>query len=538
MINQNLSTLLKDKVTFDFECIDRLYLNVYQPVLQTGAGASYFFRSHRGQPVASTVLMQKMSQQFVHDIHSFVKHNGIDLVRFKKGERKDDETQRRLRADADDTERVLYVGKAQEKNSAFRMNRRTNPDTGEKYPWLYRGSVNCNQYYFYLFDEDFGPMFIKMSSYFPYTCRVNLNGHEYAKRQLDKRGIRYQALDNGVLSCEDPARLQAIMNDLDEHKIAQVIDKWLRKLPSPFTAEDRQAGYEYRYSILQAEFARTQVFERPLCGRQWFERVIGENLDLGRPDQVSLIFKRRINKRTPGKFSTRVITQGVDPSLQVSYKHSRIKQYFKLERALRTETVINDTRDFGIGKLLHNLPLLREVGFEANRRLLEIQSISHDCQIGIDAFDRICQPQTVNGQRASALPFGKARSMALFQALCLFMWSPGGFRNAMLKEKVAAFLGKAPHEYSSGSMTYDLRRLRLHGVIERIPHSHCYRLTRDGLRMCFFMVKVHRRIFIDGLSQMMDENHPAKPGSVARASRQFERAINKFVAKAQLSPSI
>ena len=201
---------------------------------------------------------------------------------------------------------------------------------------------------------------------------MNLNGHEYAKRQLDKAGIGYEALDNGVLRCDDPERLQAILDGLDEQAIARVIDKWLARLPSPFTDADRQAGFGYRYSILQAEFARTQVFERPLCGRQWFEQVIRDHLDLGRPEHVSLIFDWRITTRTPGRFSTRVVTRGVTPSLHVSYKHSGIKQYFKLERALRTETTINNTRDFGIGRMLGNLPRLREIGFAANRRLLEM----------------------------------------------------------------------------------------------------------------------------------------------------------------------
>ena len=537
MINQNLATLLTDKVVLDIESIDRLYLNVYQPLLQTGGGACHFFKQHRGKPVASTVLMQEMSQQFVHDIYSFAHHNDIEVVRFNKGQRKDDETQRRLRASGNDvSERVLYVGKAQEKTSVFRMTRRTNPETGDKYPWLYRGNVNCNQYYFYVVDDDFGPMFIKMSSYFPYTCRVNLNGHEYLKRQLDKQGIGYQALDNGVLSCDDPVRLQALADGLDAAKISEVITKWLNRLPSPFSAADCAAGYQYRYSILQAEFARTQVFDRPLSGRQWFEQVIRDHLDLGRPDRVSLIFNRRINKRTSGKFSTRVITHGVDPSLHVSYKHSKVKQYFKEGRALRTETTVNNTRDFDIGKMLKNLDALKAVGFAANRRLLEAQMLSHDCQVGIDAFEQVNLPQVVDGQRASALAFGNVRAMALFQALCLFMWLPGGFRNAMLKEQVAVFLGKTPETYSTGAMTYDLRRLRLHGVIEKIPHTHRYVLTREGLKVCLFMVKVHRRIFVDGLAQMMDENCVAQPGSVARASQQLDRSIEKLVANAQLSP--
>ena len=129
-------------------------------------------------------------------------------------------------------------------------------------------------------------------------------------------------------------------------------------LPHPFTAADQKAGFRYDISILQAEFSRTQVLDRPGHGRLFFEQMIRENLDLGRPDEVQLIFDRRITRRTPGRWRTRILTQGVTPSLHVYYKNTRIKQYHKQQRALRTETTINNTYDFGIGKRLHNLPKL------------------------------------------------------------------------------------------------------------------------------------------------------------------------------------
>jgi hypothetical protein len=103
-----------------------------------------------------------------------------------------------------------------------------------------------------------------------------------------------------------------------------------------------------------------------VAARIFFEDVIRENLDIGRPKQVQLIFDRGVTKTTPGSFRTRVITDGVIPSLHIDYKGTRIKQYHKEGRALRTETTINNTRDFYIGKSLRNLPTLRQIGFAAN----------------------------------------------------------------------------------------------------------------------------------------------------------------------------
>jgi hypothetical protein len=284
-----------------------------------------------------------------------------------------------------------------------------------------------NHYYFYCVDEDFGPFFLKICSYFPYNAKLCINGHEYLKRQLAKRGVPFEALDNGIKSCADPKLLQRLSDGLTAEKIDRLLRKWLRRLPHPFPSRDRASGYRYNLSILQAEFSLTQVLDQPVTGRIFFEEVIRENLDIGRPSQVSLIFDRKLNRRTPGRCRTRVITNGVVPSLHVDYKKSRIKQYHKEEDALRTETTINDTRDFGIGRRIENLAELRKIGFAANRRLLDVQRISHDCFIGEAAFQDLQKPVSVGEQRAAALRFADPRVQALLQVLLLFLLVQGTF---------------------------------------------------------------------------------------------------------------
>jgi hypothetical protein len=228
--------------------------------------------------------------------------------------------------------------------------------------------------------------------------------------------------------------------------------------------------------------------------------AIRENLDIGRPGQVQLIFDRRVNRRTPGRFRTRVITEGVTPSLHVDYKRSRIKQYHKEGRALRTETTINDTRDFGVGRLLNNLPELHRIGFAANRRLLEIEQISHDCALGDEAFQHLQKPPQIEGQRAPALRFGDANAQAVLNAVLMFVFVARGFTNKDLRQQFAVLLGKRAHEISPGRMSYELRRLRLHGLIERVPKTHRYRLTDEGLRTALFYTRVYARILRPGMA--------------------------------------
>lgn len=525
---RSVADVLSRRVTFEIECIDRMYLNVYQPRLQHTGGAAGFFTGHRGFTYASSALMAQMTAAFVADLHHFIAAHDVPLVHFAGGQRKDDVLHEYL-AGHDGTETVLFVGRAQEKAQVISSVRRRNKTTGAAYAWLVRTSVLVNHFYVYCFDDDFGPFFVKFCSYFPFTAKLCINGHEWAKRQAAKAGTGFVALDNGFAAVDDPAAVQAICDRLGAEQIDALLRKWLARLPHPFTVEDIAAGYRYEASILQAEFSLTQMLDTPTSGRIFFEQVIRDNLDIGRPDQVGLVFDRRVATkgrfRTPGRFQTRVITTGVTPSLHVDYKHSKIKQYHKEGRALRTETTINDAGDFGIRKGLNNLPALREVGFAANRRLLDVQRISHDPTAGADAFAAVTKPTDVDGQHAAGLRFGDPRAHALLSTLLVFRLHPNGFTNADLRSHLAGLLGADPITWPAGRATYDLRRLRLHGLIERIPHTHRYRITDTGLRHALFLTRVHDRLIRTGTAQHTDPDPPA-PSALRAATRAYDTALD------------
>ena len=538
---RSAADVLNEHVVFQVECIDRMYLNLYQSRLQYELGLIGFLREQLGCTIASTAPLAKVSDAFTAQIHRFVQAQQVPLVHFAKGQRKDDVMHEHLAAfeAAGRTEGVVFVGRAQEKNRVFRTEKRRDQD-GKAYPWIVKSTGIINQWYFYCVDEDFGPFFMKFSSYFPYTGKLCINGNHWAQRQAARAGIGFTALDNGFAALdnlEDLPRLQEICDLLGPEQIDVLTRKWLARLPHPFTAADRAAGYRYDLSILQAEFSLTQVLDRPVSGRIFFEQVIRDNLDIGRPDQVGLIFNRQIIRKgpraTPGRFRTRVITDGVTPSLHVDYKQSAIKQYHKLGQALRTETTINNTKDFGIGKRLSNLPALREIGFAANRRLLDVQHLSHDPITGADAFETITQPAlTPTGERIPGLRFADPRAHALLSALCTHRLHLDGFTTRDLRPVIAQLLGKPPESISAGQMSYDLRRLRHHGLIERRPGTHRYDITDIGLADALFLTRAHDRLLRPGLA----ENHDQTTDSRLRAAnRAYQEALNHLHTQAGLA---
>jgi hypothetical protein len=264
-----------------------------------------------------------------------------------------------------------------------------------------------------------------------------------------------------------------------------------------------------------------------VTGRVFFEEVIRENLDIGRPSQVSLVFDRRVIRSTPGRFRTRIITDGVVPSLHIDYKKTRIKQYHKEGQALRTETTVNDTRDFDIGRRIKNLPELRKIGFAANRRLLDVQRIGHDCFIGETSFQDMQRPVMVDAQRAAALRFADPRVQGLLHVLLLFVLVQGTFAHRHLREHLAPLLGLKPSQLTAGRITYDLRRLRLHGLIERIPKTHRYRITAKGLRTAIFYTRLYNRALRTGLAIISPAAiHCERP--IVKSIRAAEAAVNQW----------
>jgi hypothetical protein len=250
---RTVAEVLRDHVTLETQSIDRMYLNVYVPQLQSVGGVVGYLHAHKGQRLASTAALAPMTRDFARAIDRFAKEHGVDIVDFAKRQRKDEVTQRylaRFRA----SEGVLYIGKAQEKARVMRTERRRNACTGVSYPWIVPSTAMVNHIYFYCVDEDFGPFFLKFCTYFPYNAKLCLNGNAYAKRQLRKRAIAFQALDNGVRRCDNPKALQRICDGPDATKIERLLRKWLARLPHPFPKEERASGCRYALSILQAEF--------------------------------------------------------------------------------------------------------------------------------------------------------------------------------------------------------------------------------------------------------------------------------------------
>lgn len=327
-----VTDLLDGHVVLDVQCLDRIYLNGYVPNLQVAGQVVTFMRDHLGYLIQSPAIMEKIGTSFRRAVASFADDEHVPVVRFARQDRKIDVMRRHVAAQArTGRSGVAAIGVAQEFQNVFAA---TAHERAGSAPWFsfYKADRRVRCFYFYLWDEDFGPAFIKVGSYFPYPMKVWVNGHEWAKRQCTKAGVGFVELSNGFASCQDPQRLQEICDRLGPADIQAFADRWPERLPLPLTVADQDAGYWWELSMRQVETSRTLVFDAPRRARAFVEALVADNLDLGRPDTVELIFTGHRRGSRPGRpikntqpCRTSVVTRDTQVSVNAYFKHSRIK---------------------------------------------------------------------------------------------------------------------------------------------------------------------------------------------------------------------
>ena len=522
-------------VTLDISCLDRLYLNGYVAKLQTPGGVVYFFRDHRGKPIVSPALFEPIGNKFRRDIKDWAQANGVPVIRFKAGERKADVMAPYLQAAAGSgRSQVVAIGCAQEFQLVWTARKRdTDPGGCPQFSFT-KERRRVSVFYVYIWDGTMGGGFIKICSYFPYPVKAWVNGHEWAKRQALAAGIGFTALSNGFASCDDPAALQQICDRFGPGTVQVWFERWMARLPLPLTSADRDAGYWQELSMRQTETSRTLVFDDDCHARAFFEALLCENMDLGRPENVELLFRRgqRLGRPTlppaGGGFKTKIDRYCDLVTVNVFYRNSRLKQYLKNGVALRIETVVNDPRDLRCNRQLQNLPELQDKARAINARLLETETAGQGTALVSPVIERITRPTlTGEGRKAPALRFGDLRVQALAGAIAAMLFAVTGITSKTLRGLMTGLLHRP---YSMNQASYDLSRLARNGLITRIPARNRYTLTRDGLLFAHIYTKVYDHV----LRPLMAPDQPNAPPELAAALDTLDQLVAGHIARARV----
>jgi hypothetical protein len=538
-----VARLLDEHVSFRCTSVDRIGVGGYIPGLMCAGGVVRFLLG-RGYRIPSPAGLGHNHDRLVRELDRFVAERGLPVVRFRRGQSKERIARPYQDAAARDGRAgVVLVGKAQERVAVWRgFVDDTSPQHSAKHPHFRyaRQSAVPDAWYFYLWDEQWGPAMVKLVPYAPYPVWVSCNGHHWARRQLQQAGIGFTAVDNALLDCEDPAAVTRICARLSAGHLHTAVLRWLSWLPSPLQPTDRAGGFRYEFSLRQLEISDTAVFDRPRAGRALFEAAIRDHLDLGRPDRVSLVFDRRIHTRgknqTPGRFATTVITRGVNPQIDIRYKSDAVKAYFKHDRALRVETTINNPDDFGVRRRLtiDTWRRLRRIGEQVNARFLAALGEGEHRLPDPTTLQQVVLPSDHDGLRAPGLRFGDPRVMALLASIASFTHVVGGVTNAGLRRLMTGLFDPA---YTARQAGYDLTRLRRKGFIQRVPGSRSYQITTQGRQLATFFTTLGARIVVPTLTDLAAQPRPRAPAPrpLTTAWRSYERELDRMITHAHLA---
>jgi hypothetical protein len=521
-------------VTLDISCLDRVYLNGYVPGLQTPGGVIYFFHVHRGKPIVSPALFEPAGEKFRTGIRDWAQANGVPVIRFKAGERKADVMAPYLdAAAASGRSQVAAIGCAQEFQLVWTARKRdTDPGKPPQFSFT-KEQRRVSVFYIYIWDSTMGSGFIKICTYFPYPLKVWVNGHEWAKRQALAAGIGFTELSNGFASCKDPAGLQQICDRFGPGTVQVWFERWMARLPLPLTYADRDGGFWWELSMRQVETSRTLVFDGDVHARAFFEALLCENMDLGRPENVELLFRRgqRLGGHSgppPGGFKTKIDQRCELVTMNVFYKSSRLKQYLKDGVALRIETVINSPKDLRCNRRLENLPELQDKARAINDRLLHTETAGQDTVLVSPVIERITRPTvTGDGRKAPALRFGDLRVQALAGATAAMLFTVPGITNKTLRGLMTGLLNRP---YSMNQASYDLSRLARNGLIQRVPGRNRYALTPDGLLFATFYTRVYDHV----LRPLMAPGRPNAPPELTEALAALDQLTASHLARARV----
>jgi hypothetical protein len=482
------------EIRFVYSCFDRILLNaIIQPLQQPAVVVGYLDKCRNAPPLESRYF-RRISEEYHEFVQELARKNRVEIVEPPKKVRREDWVEpfyRRLQP----TSKIAVILKSRENaRVAVSYKSKTGGHRIELYPRF------VDQYYFYVQDPDFGRMFLRICPYFPFNSRVYMNGHEWIAQQLLRRNVSFRKEQNAFVACSDPSLLQRLSDQLSGKHITACVDRWVARLVPFFTADERRrGGCRHNLFASQVEYCTNVVFKRRVPLDRLSERLFDHNRTIGCPQKLATIFGRKVTKAYRGELKTQIADHDLgNPVIRSVYKSSSVKQYVRDHLILRTEATSYKTPDLGIGKSVQNLPALRETMGAINDRYLEVQQDILETHLDRGQLAKL-RAATISesGRRTPGLKLDDPRLLAVMQSVVAFanLCTPHGFRTKDIHERAAKALGLPVETYTLPRLRYDLGKLRAKGLVEKIPHSHNYRVTPEGYRVCVTFLKLFHKIY-------------------------------------------
>ena len=483
----------KDSIRFNYRCFDRILLNgLIQPFQQPERVVGFFDVYRHLYPVSRDIL-RGAAEQFQVWVKEQAGEWNAPIVDAPKG-RRDEFVDPYFKGARPD--QIVVILKAREPARIMTA-------IGDKKANRWHLQIADRwivQYNFYVNDQRWGRMFVRVCPYLPFSARVCLNQHHWLANRMREEGVDFQQCSNAFRKCAAPQRLQELADSLTAEDLLNCGQKWLARFTPFFTERERkQAGCQHRLFFSQIEYCDNLIFHRRAALDKLGERLLDANRTIGQPNKITVIFGRKITKHYRGKLQTEIEDMNLpNPVIRSHYRNGFIKQYVRDHRILRTEAASNNVNDYGLNKAVEHLPALRNKLSAINDSYLDVQQDILETFVDRGQLQRLAAPTiTPTGKRIPGLKLDHPRQQALMHALVRFAHIPAAntFSTAEIYPHVIAALAATSKPYRLSSLRYDLSKLRAKGLVEKLPRSRRYRLPAEGYSVCLIFLKLFERVY-------------------------------------------
>jgi hypothetical protein len=523
-----------------YHCFDRIVIQGYLPMLISPEHIVYFFRDvHRIYPITKQVLRQR-TRDYQQWVETFARNHHIPIQwpnpdMKKKGLRQEDYARPYLLA----MERrkrfgVYFIFKTMEPGPNFRSCQPKYPTEDPGYRILKRHWSRYTHYYFYIRDEVLGPMILCVGSFLPFPTRYWINGHSFIAAELQRQGVGFHKDDNAFLSVSDPEALQAAADRLSPDIIRPRLDYWTLVLGPKFSKKDRTAiPLRRHYSLNQVEYCRNFVFRRNFPIHKLFQRSAELGIFCLTADKIAQIFGVRKHKRLRGKLHS--MLEKLDHGhhvLRIYCKSLVARLYEKFSTFLRVEICVNRLKDLGLHKGLENLDALRNKLVVITDRLTGLEARLLNVHVDFPLFQRLALPVISGKSKIPGIKIQDTRMIRLMEVLLHGGPQLAGWRTVEIWQAQQAAFSLSPQDYTLTQLRYDLRKMKGHGLLERVGKHYAYRLTEKGARVCAMFVLFHKRIcgpLANSLFHHRPKRSPRPPVKIETAYHKADTAIQKLI---------
>ena len=485
-----------------YDCVDRIVLNAFFPMGQTGGGMRSWWRNLYGDDSQlDDKHLRKMAGTFSRRLHAFCGKQGIPIIAARSGERKHELAAPHVPKDPTFHGLFLVItGNAPapiwevKHNTAGQI---TEIRHCKNWPYV-------KHYYFHIIDRDWGHVTVRMCGYPPFGAQLILNGHEWVEREARRKCLTAVKDGNCFVEGSDFDALNRVTARLHhEHAIGQLrqlCERWIYSTCLCFALtheEQKRSAFAYQYSVFQLELSRNLLFLRGTTMNEVYQKLIDRtraSLDL---KQVKTIFgfQHRPHKiATRGRQDVQVVKAVEAPSydltvFKVKWGNLTLKIYDKGGRVLRIEVVAHNVKDLRGGRVLDKLPELLKRMRDMLVRFLGTVQAAHVAFLDEGAFERWSKPTKRGTQRLAGIDLNKARNRHVVDAVVGLSTRPGGFTLAQVAEAVQQRAGRSLKAYSARNAAYDLAKLMGKKLVHRVKGSRRYKADPSGVQaMCAYLI--------------------------------------------------